>query len=80
MDELKKLDNLIKSVNKGGYFRCSICNTVSNESIATEIGDYHSHMSFTNDPKDPLHFICVTCDEVINDLRIDYEYLDDKED
>lgn len=72
-DELE----LIKSINRGGYFRCSICNCVSNERIETNLGDFHPHMSFTNDPKDGLHFICIECDESIEEVRQDYQ-MDDK--
>lgn len=77
MDKLKELQELIKTTNKGGYSRCSICGCVSNESIQTNIGDYKSGMSFTTDPKDPMHEICIDCAEVIEDLRIDYEYMDE---
>jgi hypothetical protein len=78
-DELKKLDELVKSVNRGGYFRCSICDCVSMESIATNIGDYKPNMPFVNDPKDPLHFICVECDESVSDQLWDYEVFDEIE-
>lgn len=77
-NELEKLNQLVRSINRGGYFRCSICNTVSNEEIETDLGDFKSHMSFVNDPKDPTHFICITCSEEIDSLRQDYEY-DDQE-
>jgi DNA-directed RNA polymerase subunit RPC12/RpoP len=76
MDELKRLDTLIKSVNRGGYFRCPICNTVSNPRIETNIGDYKEGLSFTHDPKDSRHYICVNCDEVIEEQRQDYAFLD----
>lgn len=68
----KEYEQILKSVNRGGYFRCSICNSVSNESIETNIGDYIPHQSFTNDPKDPLHFICTTCADEIEELRQEY--------
>jgi hypothetical protein len=77
MDKLKELQELIKTTNKGGYFRCSICNCVSNESIQTELGDYSPNMSFTHDPKDHRHFICVSCDEAIQEVRQDFEYMDE---
>lgn len=80
MDKLKELQELIKTTNKGGYFRCSICNTVSNENIETDLGDYKAHMSFTHDPKDSRHFICVSCDEAIEDIRRDFSYMDDDDD
>jgi hypothetical protein len=76
-DELKRLETLLKSINRGGHNRCSICNKVSNEEIQTELGDYQAHMSFTNDPKDPLHFICVECADSIEDQRQDYQYFDE---
>lgn len=72
MDELQKFDNLIKSVNRGGYFRCSICNAVSNERIETTIGDFKPNMPFTHDPKDPRHFICISCADEIEEIRQDY--------
>lgn len=62
--------------NLGGHHRCSICNSVSNEDIATEIGDYKGVMSFTPDPNDKNHYICVTCADEINDLRMDYDLMD----
>lgn len=77
MNELEKLDLLIKSVNRGGYFRCPICNTVSNEHIATERGDFKPHMTFTHDPKDSLHFICNECADEIEDVRQDFEVYDE---
>jgi len=76
-NELEKLQHLIHSTNKGGYFRCSICNTVSNESIQTNIGDFHPNMPFVNDPKDGLHFICIECKESIQGVLDDYELDDD---
>jgi Fe2+ or Zn2+ uptake regulation protein len=63
--------------NRGGYFRCSICDSVSNEFIETNIGDYKKHLSFVNDPKDHTHFICMECNDSVDDLRQDYEYMDD---
>ena len=77
-NELEKLQHLIHSTNKGGYSRCSICDSVSNESIQTNIGDYKHGMPFTPDPKNPLHEICIECLEVIQEQRTDYEYLDEE--
>jgi len=75
-DKLKELQELSRTVNRSGTNRCSLCNCVSNESIETEIGDYRHHMSFTQDPKFNDSVICITCAEVIEDQRQDYEYLD----
>lgn len=80
MDELKRLDALIKSVNRGGYFRCSLCNCTSNERIETEPGDYKEGLAFTHDPNDGMHFICVNCADVIEEQRQDYEFLDQEDD
>ena len=69
-------DNHIKH---GGTVRCGICGNVSNENIETNIGDFRPGMSFTQDPKDKNQFICVDCSEVINDLRFDYELMDQED-
>lgn len=67
--------------NLGGYYRCSCCNSVSNESIETDLGDFKYNLSFVNDPKDDNHFICITCSEAIEDVRRDFQYMDEwKED
>jgi hypothetical protein len=75
-NELDKFTRLYHLPNKGGHNRCSICNATSNEEIETDIGDYKAHMSFTPDPKDPMHFICIDCSEVINEQEQDYAYRD----
>lgn len=79
MKDKTKLETLYQSSasdtyrpNLGGHHRCSICNSVSNEEIETDIGDYKHNMSFTPDPKDKNHFICISCSDAINDLRQDY--------
>jgi hypothetical protein len=36
-------------------------------------------MPFAHDPKDSLHFICIDCEEAIQELRDDYEYEDDED-
>jgi len=77
MSRLKELQELSLSQFRDGRHRCSICNIVNNESIETEIGDYHSHMSFTADPKDPRHFICISCSESINDQLREFDERDD---
>lgn len=79
MDLPKDLQSIYKSVNRSGVHRCSICNCVNNENIETNIGDYRSHMSFVNDPKDPSHFICISCEEEIQNLRDEYQYMDEWE-
>lgn len=73
MSKLKELQELSYLTSRGTHFRCSICNTVSNEGIETDLGDYRPHTSFTSDPKDRRHFICVTCDEIINDTLSEFE-------
>lgn len=64
--------------NIGGHFRCSICNKVSMEEIATEIGDFTSN-NFTHDPKDKSQFICIDCHDAIEDVRYDYHLMDNPE-
>ena len=59
-------------------FRCTICNTVNNEDISTDLGDYNPHMAFVPDPNNSLNQICISCREVIDDLLQDYEYLDEE--
>lgn len=71
--KLEQFNDLLKGVNRSGVHRCSICNCVSSEDVETEIGDYQGYTYFVNDPKDPSHFICGACDEVVKDLRNDYE-------
>lgn len=80
LDEVRTLDQLYKVMNTGGKFRCSLCNSVSNDKIATEIGDYKENMSFTHDPKNGQHFICIDCAEVIEDQRQWYEFQDQIDD
>lgn len=65
------MDNY-RIVNRSGVHRCSICNCVNVEDIQTDLGDYRGNMSFTNDPSNPLHFICIDCADEIEDLRQDY--------
>lgn len=65
--------------NRSGVHRCSICNCVNQEDIQTNIGDYRGNMFFTKDPKNPNHFICGECEEAIQDVRWDYEIMDDEE-
>lgn len=72
-----RFNSLYKSVNRGGYHRCTICNAVSNETIQTEVGDYKHQMSFVNDPNNPMHFICVSCNEVVDEQRYEYELWDE---
>jgi hypothetical protein len=79
MSKLEEFQDLIKYDNKSGHHRCSICNCVTNESIATEIGDFRSRMSFTPDPKDRMHDICIECAEVIQEQRDEYSYYDEEE-
>lgn len=79
-DDIKKLEYLYKAKNVGGYFRCSICNAVSNERIETNLGDFKEDVSFTHDPKDGLHFICIDCADAVEDLRQDFEFMDSNED
>ena len=57
--------------------RCSICNCVSVPDIATELGDYHSKMSFMPDPKDEKFDICVECYESIAEVTTEWEWEDD---
>lgn len=80
MNKEQELKNFVKNLpylRSGGYFRCSICNSVSSENISTDIGDYKPNTSFTEDPKDHNHFICITCKEVIDDQLMDYEVMDE---
>lgn len=81
MSDKSNLDYLFttKSVNRSGVHRCSICNRVNTESIETNLGDYAPLEYFTNDPKDPMHFICITCEEAIQELRDDYDFKDEWE-
>lgn len=71
--KLEELTGLLKLTNRSGTHRCSICNSVNNEDIETNLGDFNDHTYYVNDPKDPSHFICGECDEVIKDLMCDYE-------
>lgn len=80
--KIEKLTKLISSdhTRHGGTARCTICNCVSSEDIETTIGDYRPGMSFVPDPKDSLGFICLECQDVIQDQRFDYELMDNYED
>jgi len=70
---------MTKVRNLGGHFRCTICNKVSLEDIATELGDY-TPQAFVHDPKDPTGFICVQCNDAIEETKYDWYLLDNKED
>jgi len=74
---VNELEKVFKSVNKGGYHRCSLCSAVSNERIETNIGDFKPKLAFTNDPKNPMHFICIDCSDAIEEVRQDFEMMDD---
>lgn len=63
-------------VHEKGH-RCSICNCVNIVDIETDLGDYRDFMSFTPDPSNKNHFICIDCAEVIQEIR--YDYLADEE-
>lgn len=70
--------------------RCTICNKVDDQSIATELDDYSSDTFFVPDPSFPsTSFICSDCEFEINELRQSYaiddeqsgkEFLEDDED
>lgn len=73
------LDNLYDyQPNLAGHYRCTICNCVSNESIETEIGDFRK-TSFTQDPKYKDSYICVECSEAIQDVRYDYDLMNEED-
>lgn len=57
-------------------FRCVICNVVNNEDIQTDLGDFNPHMAFVPDPKNNQNQICIACREVIDDVLLDYEYIE----
>lgn len=67
-----------KVTNRSGIHRCSICNCVNTEAIETEIGDFAPYEYFTNDPKDPSQFICISCYEVIQDTLSEYPSEEDE--
>jgi hypothetical protein len=58
--------------------RCTICNSVNIVDIETDIGDYKDHMSFTPDPSNKEHFICIECAEAIQEIRYDYAISDEE--
>lgn len=75
MSKLEKLQELHYLSSRGSHFRCSICNTVSNESVETNIGDYKPSMSFTADPnRKPNSMVCIECKEVIDDTLVEYDW------
>lgn len=81
-DKLSKFTKLISDshIKHGGTVRCTICGTVSNENIETNIGDYRPGMSFAPDPAYKNSFLCMECQDVIQDQRFDYELMDNQED
>lgn len=81
-DKLSKFTKLISDshIKHGGTVRCTICNCVSSEDIETTIGDYRRGMSFAPDPIHRNSFICMECQDVIQDQRFDYELMDNQED
>lgn len=64
-------------IRTGGHFRCVICNSVSSETIQTNIGDYHPNMPFVPDTKYKENHTCITCREVIDDMLHDYQLQDE---
>lgn len=74
----KLLSSGYQHVKHGGTVRCTICNCVSSEDIETTIGDYRRGMSFAPDPI-TSGFICMECQDVIQDQRFDYELMDNED-
>ena len=72
-----KNNNIPNFAYESKVHRCSICNSVSVADIETDLGDFKDHMSFTPDPKDPRHFICIECAEAINEVQFEYELEDE---
>jgi hypothetical protein len=79
IEKAAKLLSGYQHVKHGGTVRCTICNCVSSEDIETTIGDYRRGMSFAPDPI-TSGFICMECQDVIQDQRFDYELMDNLED
>jgi hypothetical protein len=65
---MKLMDNI------SGIHRCSICNRVNAEDIATDLGDYVSGMSYMADPNSGLHDICIECYEEIEEINKEFDY------
>ena len=57
--------------------RCSICNCVNVADIETDVGDFRDFMSFTPDPSNGQHFICIDCADAIQDIRDEYAMTDE---
>lgn len=55
--------------------RCSVCNRVSSKDIETNALETYKG-NFVPDPINRLHFVCVDCKEVHEELMLDYAHKD----
>lgn len=57
--------------------RCSICNKVDNQGIATEVDDYNKSVHFEPDPKNKSQFLCSDCADEIREVAWYWEIRDE---
>ncbi len=73
--------NYIEELNEEAYgvktHRCSICNCVNREDIETNLGDY-KQTSFVKDPSNSLFYVCIECNESIDEVNREYEFMEDE--
>lgn len=63
----------IKVYNKQRNFRCSCCNKVASEDIASDIFEWDSRLFFKEDLKDRTRILCSECIDIINATVSEFE-------
>jgi len=59
-------------VKKERYFRCSCCNKVASEDIASDIFELNTSLYFRIDPRDSSKMYCSECIEQIQQTLFDF--------
>lgn len=59
--------------NKERNLRCSCCNKVASDDIATDLFELDTQLYFRQDPRDPTSILCSECIEVINESVREFE-------
>lgn len=60
------------------YLRCSYCNSVCAEEIASETGSYIPGLIILPDPRDDTKMICEQCTDIVMETNSEFSmYLDE---
>ena len=71
-NEYETESNYKMSYNKERNFRCSCCNQVSSDDIASDPFEYNPRLYFSSDPRDPSRLYCSECVGQIAELLRDF--------